>query len=79
MLYLKSKESGSGTISIPLDTYIPAVSKTRLSLSISRDVEDANLKHNMTQSNGPNLSEQKGFRLLQAYVHNIATLMGTLR
>ena len=68
LLYLKSKESGSGTISIPLDTYIPAVSKTRLSLSISRDVEDANLKHNMTQSNGPNLSEQKGFRLLQAYL-----------
>ena len=52
-----------------IDTYIPTASRTRSSLSISRDVDDVNLKHKMTQPNGPVLSEGKGFRLLQAYLH----------
>ena len=56
-------------IEIPTEAYIPAVKHARTSLPVARtDSVNANLQQNATQSNQPHLSEEKGFRLLQAYM-----------
>ena len=68
-LRLRSKGSNS-VIEIPTEAYIPAVKHARASLPVARTISvNANLKTNTIPSNEPLLSEQKGFKLLQAYMH----------
>ena len=68
-LRLRSKGSNS-VIEIPTEAYIPAVKHARASLPVARTISvNANLNTNTIPSNEPLLSEQKGFKLLQAYMH----------
>ena len=68
-LRLRSKGSMYSVIEIPTEAYIPAVKHARTSLPVARTISvNANLKQDSTQSNQPHLSEEKGFRLLQAYM-----------
>ena len=56
-------------IEIPTETYIPAVKHVRVSLPVARTISvNTNLKQDSTPIDQPLLSEEKGFRLLQAYM-----------
>ena len=56
-------------IEIPTEAYIPAVKHARTSLPVARTFSaNSNANTNTIQSNEPLLSEQKGFKLLQAYM-----------
>ena len=67
-LRLRSKGSNS-VIEIPTEAYIPAVKHARTSLPVARTFSaNSNANTNTIQSNEPLLSEQKGFKLLQAYM-----------